>query len=82
MCGNPVIGKFKLIMLCFLFLWSLMKPIFFFYFLLFIDIDELRGHTLFNGYNASSPVVKNLFKALHSFNQEERQMFLRFVWGR
>jgi len=47
-----------------------------------IDIEALRKHTLFRGVSAGSPLVKNLWKCLESFNSEERQMFLRFVWGR
>jgi E3 ubiquitin-protein ligase HERC2 len=48
----------------------------------YIDVEELRRHTAYNGVQASSPVVRHLFKALHSFSHEERQLFLRFVWGR
>jgi len=48
-----------------------------------VDIEMLRRHTKFSSsLSASSPVVKFLFQALQSFNQEERQLFLRFVWGR
>jgi len=47
-----------------------------------INIEVLRKHTLYRGVSASSPLVKNLWKCLESFNTEERQMFLRFVWGR
>jgi hypothetical protein len=47
-----------------------------------IDVETLRRHTIFNGYTQSSNVIKYFFKALHSFNTQERQMFLRFVWGR
>ena len=48
-----------------------------------IDVDALRRHTTYNGgLSATSPVVKMLFKALKSFTTEERQLFLRFVWGR
>jgi len=47
-----------------------------------INLEVLRKHTVYRGVSASSPLVKNLWKALESFNTEERQMFLRFVWGR
>lgn len=48
-----------------------------------IDVDMLRRHTRYSsGLDSSSAVVKYLFDALTSFTQEERQMFLRFVWGR
>jgi len=46
------------------------------------DIEQLQRHTVYNGWPAHSHVSKFLFKALHSFNSEERQMFIRFVWGR
>jgi len=49
----------------------------------FIDIEMLKRHTTYTGgITSSSPLVKYFFDALRSFNQEERQMFLRFVWGR
>eukprot|EP00455_Lapot_gusevi_P029999 TRINITY_DN3217_c0_g3_i2.p1 TRINITY_DN3217_c0_g3~~TRINITY_DN3217_c0_g3_i2.p1 ORF type:complete len:407 (+),score=138.04 TRINITY_DN3217_c0_g3_i2:482-1702(+) len=47
-----------------------------------IDIEALRRHTVYRGLSASSPLVKYLWQALTSFTQEERQLFLRFVWGR
>jgi len=48
-----------------------------------IDIEALYRHTIYSGnLQASSPLVQYLFEALRSFNQEERQLFLRFVWGR
>jgi len=47
-----------------------------------INIEILRKHTIYRGVASASPLIKNLWKALESFNTEERQMFLRFVWGR
>jgi hypothetical protein len=47
-----------------------------------IDIEALRRHTHYNQLSAGHPLVKYLFDALHSFTMEERQLFLRFVWGR
>jgi len=48
-----------------------------------IDIEMLLRHTLYSStLSAAHPLVQYLFEALRSFNQEERQMFLRFVWGR
>jgi len=48
-----------------------------------IDVESLRRHTRFTGVlNSSHQLVRHLFEALHSFNMEERQLFLRFVWGR
>ena len=48
-----------------------------------IDIEALKNHTTYTGgLTANSPVVKYFWKTLNSFSQEERQLFLRFVWGR
>jgi len=47
-----------------------------------IDLEVLRKHTLYQGLSSSSPLVKYFWQTMESFNQEERQMFLRFVWGR
>lgn len=47
-----------------------------------IDINLLKRHTNFNGIPQSSPLIKFFWAALESFNTEERQLFLRFVWGR
>jgi len=47
-----------------------------------INIETLRKHAIYRGVSPASPLIKNLWKALESFNTEERQMFLRFVWGR
>lgn len=47
-----------------------------------IDVESLRRHTVYNKLSASDDVVVWLFKALHSFTSEERQLFLRYVWGR
>lgn len=48
-----------------------------------IDIEALRRHTVYQGgLSPSSPLVKIFWKVLYSFSQEERQLFLRFVWGR
>jgi len=48
-----------------------------------IDIEMLYRHTLYStSLSASTPLVAFLFESLRSFNQDERQMFLRFVWGR
>jgi len=48
-----------------------------------IDIEMLYRHTLYTGaLSSNSPLVGYLFQVLRSFNTEERQMFIRFVWGR
>lgn len=47
-----------------------------------INVDVLRRHTSYNGVDAGSELVKNFWTAMESFSSEERQLFLRFVWGR
>ena len=47
-----------------------------------IDIDYLKQHTFYDGLTEDSPVVKYFWDALRSFTNEQRSMFLRFVWGR
>jgi hypothetical protein len=47
-----------------------------------IDIELLRKNTKYCGLSSSAAVVKYFWKALSSFSSEERQLFLRFVWGR
>jgi E3 ubiquitin-protein ligase HERC2 len=48
----------------------------------FIDLEVLKKHTKYEGLSQSAPVVKYFWSTLESFNMEERQLFLRFVWGR
>jgi hypothetical protein len=47
-----------------------------------IDLDVLRKHTIYQGLAPGSPLVKYFWQTLESFTQAERQLFLRFVWGR
>jgi len=48
-----------------------------------INIELLRKHTVYQGgISSTSSVVKHFWNTLHSFSQYERQLFLRFVWGR
>jgi len=47
-----------------------------------INLETLRKHTIYRGINVHSPLIRNFWRALDSFNNLERQMFLRFTWGR
>jgi HECT-domain (ubiquitin-transferase)/Concanavalin A-like lectin/glucanases superfamily/SPRY domain len=47
-----------------------------------VDLKQLRSHTQYRNCTGASRIVKHLWKALESFRNHERQMFLRFVWGR
>ncbi|KAI9496944.1 hypothetical protein BDB00DRAFT_806117 [Zychaea mexicana] len=44
-----------------------------------IDLEDLRAHTVYSGYTEQDDTVKNLWKALYSFNNEERMKFVKFV---
>ncbi|KAL6073675.1 HECT domain-containing protein [Balamuthia mandrillaris] len=47
-----------------------------------IDLEILKKNTKYNGCNENTTEVKFFWEALRSFSQEERSLFLRFVWGR
>merc|ERR1712228_462471 len=47
-----------------------------------VDIDQLRRHTVYKGWDESAQGVKDMWEVLEGFTQEQRQAFLRFVWGR
>jgi len=47
-----------------------------------IDLTALRKHTVYQHCTANSTMIKNMWKCLESFTTQERQMFIRFVWGR
>eukprot|EP00817_Percolomonadidae_sp_ATCC50343_P004585 CAMPEP_0117432450 /NCGR_PEP_ID=MMETSP0758-20121206/11934_1 /TAXON_ID=63605 /ORGANISM="Percolomonas cosmopolitus, Strain AE-1 (ATCC 50343)" /LENGTH=1620 /DNA_ID=CAMNT_0005222371 /DNA_START=1141 /DNA_END=6003 /DNA_ORIENTATION=+ len=47
-----------------------------------IDLDVLKKHTVYEGYNAKSREIKYFWKVLEEFTKEQRSMYLRFVWGR
>ena len=46
-----------------------------------IDVDEWRGATEYNGYTSSDPVIVWFWRALKSFNREERAKVLSFATG-
>jgi E3 ubiquitin-protein ligase HUWE1 len=46
-----------------------------------IDVDDWRNNTLYEGYTASSPQIQWFWRALRSFNQEERAKLVQFVTG-
>jgi hypothetical protein len=43
------------------------------------DIADLKAHTDLKGYNSSDTTIKNLWKVLESFGDEDRAKFLKFV---
>ena len=46
-----------------------------------IDVDEWRSATEYNGYLSSDPVIVWFWRALKSFNREERAKVLSFATG-
>ncbi|KAL0094648.1 hypothetical protein F4703DRAFT_1728759, partial [Phycomyces blakesleeanus] len=44
-----------------------------------IDIEDLRRHTVYAGYRENDPTVKDLWKALESFDNTQRMKFVKFV---
>jgi len=47
-----------------------------------IDIDTLKAHTRYVGYSATDQVIRWFWEVMEGFPQRERQLFLRFAWGR
>ncbi|CAF3022399.1 unnamed protein product, partial [Rotaria sp. Silwood2] len=49
-----------------------------------MDVDFLRRNTVYSGrYNQNLPVIQHFWTILRSmFNEEQRKLFLKFVWGR
>eukprot|EP00163_Fabomonas_tropica_P003354 TRINITY_DN12848_c0_g2_i1.p1 TRINITY_DN12848_c0_g2~~TRINITY_DN12848_c0_g2_i1.p1 ORF type:complete len:3091 (+),score=552.10 TRINITY_DN12848_c0_g2_i1:91-9273(+) len=46
------------------------------------DVDFLRLHTTYHGVSPDEPHIALFWKVLETFTSEDRQNFLRFVWGR
>ena len=46
-----------------------------------IDIDDWKNNTIYEGYTAASPVVQWFWRAVRSFDQEERAKLLQFATG-
>lgn len=47
-----------------------------------IDVDYLKSNTEYYDFEEEAPVIQYFWSALRSFTNEQRAMFLRFVWGR
>ena len=47
-----------------------------------IDIAFLQQHTNYRGCKRDDPHVRNMWTMLEAFTHPERELFLRFVWGR
>merc|ERR1712032_1182939 len=47
-----------------------------------IDVDMLRRVVEYEGYDESDDVVKYFWEVLREFTNEDRKLFLQFVWAR
>jgi E3 ubiquitin-protein ligase HERC2 len=47
-----------------------------------MDIELLKKHTSYSSCSESDDHVKFFWEALESFSEEDKSLFLRFVWGR
>ncbi|VDL63048.1 unnamed protein product [Hymenolepis diminuta] len=46
-----------------------------------IDLEDLRSNTTYNKYNLNSPQILWFWKAMESFEEEDRARFIQFVTG-
>ena len=47
-----------------------------------IDIDKLKSITRYQSCNENSPVIKRFWRVMTAFDDDLRQKYLKFVWGR
>jgi len=47
-----------------------------------LDLDMLKSISSYNNCSASDEFIQNFWRVLESFTDEERSMYLKFVWGR
>ena len=47
-----------------------------------IDIDKLKSITTYSGASESSAIIKRFWRVMTAFDDDQRQMYLKFVWGR
>lgn len=46
-----------------------------------IDVDDWKGNTEYHNYTASSPQIQWFWRAIRSYDKEERAKLLQFVTG-
>ena len=46
-----------------------------------IDVDDWKNHTDYHNYSAASPQIQWFWRAVRSFDKEERAKLLQFVTG-
>lgn len=47
-----------------------------------VDIALLKNNTEYDGYRPSDLTIQLFWRALEEFTEEERSLFIRFIWGR
>lgn len=47
-----------------------------------LDIEILKRNTEYQNYREEDELIINFWKALESFTNEEKVMYLKYVWGR
>lgn len=47
-----------------------------------IEVDKLKAITRYEGASENSAIIKRFWRVFTSFDDDQRQMYLKFVWGR
>ena len=47
-----------------------------------VEIDKLKEITLYQGCTENSVVIKRFWRVMTAFDDDQRQAYLKFVWGR
>ena len=47
-----------------------------------IDTNQLRRHTVYEGYRATDSTIAMFWRVFESISNAERSLFIRFAWGR
>ena len=44
-----------------------------------LDLEDLQRHTVLEGYTRMARTVKNLWKCLNKWSEQDKRLFLRYV---
>lgn len=47
-----------------------------------VEIEKLKSISRYSGANENSAIIKRFWRVLTAFDDEHRQLYLKFVWGR
>ena len=47
-----------------------------------LEIDRLKEITNYHGCNEKSPIIKRFWRVMTAYDDDQRQAYLKFVWGR